>query len=487
MKYWIFLILIGLSFSVCTNINVSDFINQTVNISNSCYTIFDNNTNNSITINAPIPKYTTVINVNPMQTVVDTDTNITCKGNDVRQNLTSTIMPNAHLTDPVTNNTFICSSDSLNLINQTINCGETYTSSTRNVSITARPQSFSLVNRTLIEGDSYSSIDRNVFITVPRRNIILSPVWGTNATDTQSNVSCNPISPNVSMNLTYFPDNYTLGHISIFGPQKSNVTYNLTVNNTNITDPSGVKCNYIPQTIANFSRNVDTNVTIEGIFRDNICNITVRGPSMSSLMLNEKIVAEYGKNKTSSKYNVSCIGPDKFNGTIILTDNTSSSSYYDEKSGFNATCTYNTSSIPACYAQPIDVQALYRLNANDSGCMQRANVCIDMFSNVCTAEEALGTRNNSLYSCLGRIKTDFDGQLAQKDLQLQNQINITEMYKNPANTYAQTLHDGIIIIIIIAIVVLCAGSGIVYVAMHGRTTKLATKPQLPKKPLPEVD
>jgi len=487
MKYWIFLILIGLSFSACTNINVTDFTNQTINITGNCYTIFDNNTNNSITINAPIPKYTTVINVNPMQSYTDNDTNITCRGNDVRQNITSTIMPNSRLTDPVSNNTFICSTDNLNLINQTINCGETYVSSTRNISVTARAQTFSLVNRTLVEGDSYSNPDRNVYINVPRRNIVLSPLWGTSAVDSQSNVSCNPISPVVSMNLSYYPSNYTFGNISIFGPLKSNITYNLSINNTNITDSSGVKCNYIPQVIANFSRNVNTNISVDGVFNDPICNITVKAPTTASLMLNEKIIAEYGKIKTSSKYNVSCIGPDKFNGTIVLTDNTTSSSYYDEKSGFNATCTYNTSSIPACYAQPIDVQALYRLNANDSGCMQRANVCIDMFSDVCTAEEALGTRNNSIYSCLGRIKTDFDSQLAQKDIQLQNQINITEMYKNPANTYAQTLHDGIVIVLIVALLVLFVVSGIIYVAMHGRTTKLSTKPQLPKKSLTEVD
>lgn len=180
--------LIGLSFA-CYQINVSEFANQSINLTTGCYLIIDDATNKTFQINyvenivyiqnytnVSVPmKYNLTIKVNPEQSITHNETNITCVGASIKQNQTIEIIAPYNFTDNILNNTYQCKLPTWNLINQSIQQNQSYFNQQRNIYISCQEhlcpacQAPLIINKSLNYGECISNSSyNNISICAPQ-------------------------------------------------------------------------------------------------------------------------------------------------------------------------------------------------------------------------------------------------------------------------------------------------------------------------------
>lgn len=489
MKYvLISLLILGIACAACAEVN---FINGSNNLNSTmgCIILIDNTTNTSYTINyvsqvfVP-PKYNATISVYPEQNITHSETNITCSGNSVKQNSHLSLLPTTSLTDPVSNNTYTCEATYFGLLNTTIQQGTSYFEPSRNVSVSCQPYTYSCMQNITYNAtynETYNNTATNITVQCPKYptlnlNMTLAP----NETYTNGPLNLSVwtnISMNRNMSLTY-GENYTNDtfNFTVRAPPypKLNISVDI-VNGTKYYNADlNLTCNALG---ASCNQNVVTFVGVDGKYTNAVCGITVAGPSSDSLAINEVIQAEWGQDKKSSKYGITCRGPPKFQDAYNLTS--TNNQFRFDPANLVVNCWYNETLVPACSSQPINYTAVARLTASDPNCTKK-EVCLDPFQNIMTKEEAF---NGDVAGACGRVINESINQYSKCQADLAKKDEEIDAWKDPFKTYQASRGEDLNLFLLALFIILCLTAGIVYYFFHEKKSRSAEKIHAPKSPL----
>lgn len=435
--------------STCLNINVSDFHNQTINLSTyDCITILDNTTNNTLTINSVQRQYSTIIYVNPEETKTDPATNITCVGNSVKQNNQINMPPGSSFVDSVSNNTYNCQQTHFNHIDINITNSTIYTSEERNITVFYTPTTcptcptiptdycYQNITQTLDYNQTFHDNRTNITITAPnypKLNVVYKiPDFSHSYSNQRLNLTVQPPDfPKINKK-------YTLD----CGKNLTDTTYNLSVFTKK-------------PTIKDSGKTINTNAG-ETYVNDDINLKVVCKPPISKEVLNpgfgETLIGKYG---------TKCIGIPKQNKIIYLGGKSAKFDY--EWKEANLTVRMNDSNISYCYKTPLNMTALHLLNQNQSKCT-KGEVCLNMFEDVCTLDEIY--KKGDIYGCFHRIVNQDQQRVKECQKQLQEKSDEVNRWKQPFQAIQSMRADDFNMTLLYVAIILSMASIVVYVVFH---------------------
>lgn len=474
MRLWLMILILGGIGFACQIINVSNLDNSTISLTGDCIEI--TNGNSTTTINYIPVQYNITQTVQPLEKKTHIESNISCQGNDVRMNLNYNMLTGSSVVDPISNNTYNCPSPSYSLINQTINQGESYYEQNRNVSVSCVPLSCKRnIEYTVVPSETFNDPISNITVHAPAR-----------------------IDQNIKVNSTYNYTNSALGLVVYpqeeYSCPKTNDIVNLTLGqnytidilNKTIYAPQYPKINWIRELYPGENYvNSDLNLSVlcmgqickQGIskpivvgeeFYNELCDIRILAPTLASLKSTEIIQAEYGVDKTDSKYGVVCRGPPKYTQGYNLTNE--NPLFVHEPSNLVIQCTYNKSVIPLCAESEINWESLNALNLANRNCTKK-EVCLDMYQYMCTKEEAFA---GDIYGCTQRVLNETE----QRYLSCSNQSSDLQIKLNACTNnqgvLADITTDMVNLGLLVAVFIIALVGVIVYVAIHARKSKKKT-------------
>ena len=461
IKYLVLMFgMLGLVFSACDIMTVSEFANNSINLSSNCLTIIDENTTSNFTIiyesppPTPPPTYNQTIYVNPEQSQTHLATNITCVGIGVKTNNTYTMYPPMAITDPVSNNIYNCNSTpstSLEWVNTTIQNGGTYTSDTRNISVhcEAVPPISCLQNISHESdyGEIFTNTECNINVSCPSYPVMNRDVG----------LNYGEVYTNDTLDFTCTCQNKT---ILDFKTELSSGSY---YNNTDLQLSVYCRETSCKQNITKALEHGET-------FRSDICNIETSCTNASYAQSTAVIQAEWGVDKTDPDTGTVCRGPAKFSNPITLDGG---QQYVHEESGLAVVCNsiQNVSNITQCSSVDINWESLSIINSQNENCTRR-EVCLDVFSQLCTKEEAF---NGDIYGCVQRVVNESNNALNNCQLTIAQRDEEIARWKEPAILMGDNNETTLQLVMIFLAVVMGLVSLILYILLHHKKARVGSE------------